>query len=70
MRVFFESRNGVKGEFVVSRDLNGRAWDDHRSEGFVAAEEILGDLFGDGDQVGFEVVGVLDYEGGRDNVGK
>lgn len=58
--MLFEGRNGVEGELVVGGDLDGGAGDDHGREGFVGAEEVFGDGAGDGDQVGFEVVGALD----------
>ncbi len=60
MGIFFERRDSVEGEFIVGSDLYGGAWDDHWGEGFVGAEEIFGDGAGDGDEMGFEVFGVLD----------
>lgn len=70
MGMLFERRDGVEGEFLVGGHLHGGAGDDHGREGFVSAEEVFGDGAGDGDEVGFEVIGVLDEERGGHDVGE
>ena len=70
MRMLFERRDGVEGEFLVGGHLHGGAGDDHGREGFVGAEEVFGDGAGDGDEVGFEVIRVLDQKRGGNDVGE
>ena len=68
--MLFERRDGVEGEFLVGGHLHGGAGDDHGREGFVGAEEVFGDGAGDGDEVGFEVIRVLDQKRGWNDVGE
>ena len=35
LAVLFESCDGIECEFVILRDLSGRAWDGHGSESFI-----------------------------------
>lgn len=62
LTVLLESGHRIETILIVLRDEGGGAWHNHRGEGFVAAGEVFDVRIGDSDQVGFQVVRVLDDE--------
>lgn len=67
LAVLLECGDCVETKLIVLRDKGSGARDDHGTDGFVAAGEFFGGGVGNGDEVGFEVVGCLDDElGGND----
>lgn len=61
-----ERRDCLQREFRVGCNFDRGARDDHGAQGLVGFEVFFLQLLGDGDQVGFEVFGVLDQGGGVD----
>lgn len=60
--VLLERHNGKQCELVVMVDFDGGSGHHHGREGFVALNEILLCIRRHGDEVGLEVLGVLDEE--------
>ena len=65
-----ERRDSVKCKFVIGIYSHSGTGHDHGAESFVCFEEVFRDGVGDGDEVRFQVFGVLDYEGGVDDCGE
>ena len=70
LAVFLKGCNCVEGELLVRIDFVSRTWNDPRGDSFICFDKIFVALVGDGDEVGLEVFGVLDDEGGGNNIGK
>ncbi len=67
LAVLLERRHCIQTIFIILRDEGSGTRNDHGAERFITAREFFGGGVEDGDEVGFEVVGVLDNELGRDN---
>lgn len=65
--MLLERRHGVQRELVIGGDEGRRPGHDHGRDGLVGLQELLDLLCGDGDEVGFDVLGVLDEDGGVDD---
>lgn len=68
--VLLERRHGVQRELVVGGDERRGPRHDHGRDGLVGLEELLDLLRGDGDEVGFNVLGVPDEDAGVDDGGQ
>ena len=65
--VLLERRHGVQRELAVLGDQLGGAGDNHCRNGFVGLQEILYLLRGDGDEMCFDELGVLNNRAGVDD---
>ena len=68
--MLLERRHRVEGVLGVGIDREGAARDDHGREGFIGFLKVLVIIHGDGDEVGLQVVAVLDEDAGGDERGE
>lgn len=57
--VLLECRHGIQSKLAIGGNQLRRTRDDHRRDGFVSLQELFNQLRGHGDEMGFDILGVL-----------